>query len=109
MSVVLALVPVVLLLALLQLMDSFKLVRHTTVAATIMAGALAAFGCLWLHDLIVASTDLRPTMFARYVAPITEEIAKAAFIVLLLWRNRIGFLVDAVVLGFAVGTGFALV
>jgi protease PrsW len=109
MSVVLALVPVLLLLGLLQLMDSFKLVRHTAVAGAIIAGAVAAFACLWLHDLIVAATEIRPALFARYVAPVTEEVAKAAFIVLLLWRNRVGFLVDAAVLGFAVGTGFALI
>lgn len=109
MSVVLALVPVLLLLALLQLMDSFKLVRHSAVAGAIMAGAVAAFASLWLHDLIVAATDVRPAVFSRYVAPVTEEVTKAAFIVMLLWRNRIGFLVDAAVLGFAVGTGFALV
>ena len=109
MSVVLSLVPVLLLLALLQLMDSFKLVRLTGVAAAIGAGAGAAFLCLSLHDLIVAMTEIGPAAFARYVAPLTEEIAKAAFIILLLWRNRVGFLVDAAVQGFAVGTGFALV
>ena len=109
MNVVVALVPVLLLLALLQLMDTFKLVRLTSVAVALVAGAIAALLCLTLHDAIVARTGIDPTVFARYVAPLTEEIAKAAFIVVLLWRNRVGFLVDAAVQGFAVGTGFALV
>jgi hypothetical protein len=38
-----------------------------------------------------------------------EEALKALWIVVLLRRGRIGFLVDAAILGFAVGTGFALV
>jgi len=43
------------------------------------------------------------------VAPVTEETAKAALIVYLIRRHRIGFPVDAAQLGFAIGTGFALV
>ena len=34
---------------------------------------------------------------------------KAAFIVVLIARRRVGFLVDAAVQGFAVGAGFAVV
>jgi RsiW-degrading membrane proteinase PrsW (M82 family) len=109
MNVVVALVPVLLLLALLQLMDSFKLVRLTSVAVALVAGAAAAVLCLSLHDVIVTAGGIDLTLFARYVAPLTEEISKAVFVGLLLWRNRVGFLVDAAVQGFAVGTGFALV
>ena len=109
MNVAVALLPVLLLLALLQLMDSFKLVRVRTVLMAIVAGAIAAAICLSLHDALFARTDIDARLFARYVAPISEEACKAAFIVLLIWRNRIGFLVDAAVQGFAVGAGFALV
>ena len=52
---------------------------------------------------------LESQTFSRYVAPFTEEIAKAGFIGLLIARGRVGFLVDAAVQGFAIGTGFALV
>ena len=109
MNVVIALVPTLLLLALLQLMDSFKLVRLRSVIVAIAAGALAAIVCLTLHDAINARWDIDPRVFSRYVAPFSEEACKAAFIALLLWRNRVGFLVDAAVQGFAVGAGFALV
>lgn len=109
MSIALALVPVLLLLALLQLMDSFKLVRLPAVLAAIAAGAGVALACLWLNDWLFGVLAAEARTFSRYVAPVTEELLKAAFIVGLLWRRRIGFLVDAAVLGFAVGTGFALV
>ena len=52
---------------------------------------------------------MTPTAFSRYVAPVTEETVKAAFILALIARRRVGFLVDAAVQGFAVGAGFALV
>ena len=109
MSILVALVPVLLLLLLLQLLDSFKLVRLGAVATAIAAGALAATGCLLFHDWMFAAFNPDINTFMRYVAPITEEAGKAVYIALLLWRSRIGFLVDAAVQGFAVGAGFALV
>jgi hypothetical protein len=48
-------------------------------------------------------------LLARYLAPPLEETLKALWIVFLLCRGRVGFLVDAAILGFAVGAGFALV
>src|SRR4029450_12099079 len=48
-------------------------------------------------------------LLTRYVAPVTEETAKALLIAVLISSARVGFLVDAAVQGFAVGTGFALV
>ena len=108
MNIAVALAPVLLLLVLLQLLDSFKLVPLRSVIVAIAAGAVAAVACLSLHDALLARVHIDPRPFARYVAPVTEELCKAAFIALLLWRNRVGFLVDAAVQGFAVGAGFAL-
>jgi hypothetical protein len=45
----------------------------------------------------------------RYVAPPIEETLKAAWVAWLIARRRVGFMVDAAIVGFAVGTGFALV
>jgi RsiW-degrading membrane proteinase PrsW (M82 family) len=50
---------------------------------------------------------LRP--FSRYVVLLVEESLKVLWVVALLRRGRIGFLVDGAILGFAVGAGFALV
>jgi hypothetical protein len=47
--------------------------------------------------------------FSRYVAPCSEEALKALYVAYLVRRRRVGFLVDAAILGFAVGAGFALV
>ena len=104
-----ALLPALLFLATLLLIDSFKLVRPATVGAAVLYGALAASACAALHEWMLGAISISLPTFTRYVAPLTEEAAKALFIAFLLWRRRIGFLVDAAVLGFAVGTGFAIV
>ena len=49
------------------------------------------------------------TLFSRDLSPIVEETLKGLVIVGLIRAHRIGFLVDAAIFGFAVGTGFALV
>jgi hypothetical protein len=47
------------------------------------------------------------TRYSWYVAPVVEETLKAAFLVSLLRRNKVGFVVDAAIHGFSIGTGFA--
>jgi RsiW-degrading membrane proteinase PrsW (M82 family) len=49
------------------------------------------------------------TRYSVFVAPVVEEILKAIYIVWLLRRNKVGFVVDAATYGFAVGTGFAFI
>ena len=105
----LALVPVLAFLGVLVLMDSFKLVPIRSVVRLILAGALAAFVGARLHGLILDSALISDVTLSRYLAPVTEELLKALPLVFLLARKRIGFLVDAAILGFAVGAGFALV
>lgn len=108
-NVAAALLPVVVFLAILFLMDSFKLVRIGTVAMAVGAGVASAFVATALYAPIADGAGITPAAFSRYVAPVTEETLKAVFIVILLKRGRVGFLVDGAILGFAVGTGFALV
>ena len=104
----LGLAPVACFLATLVLLDSYKLVRLPLVVGTVAAG-LAMSGVSYLvADALLRSVSFEGATFTRYVAPLTEELLKAAVILALIRGNRIGFLVDAAILGFAVGTGFAL-
>lgn len=104
-----ALVPVVAFLSVLVLMDSFKLVPLRTVVRLIAAGGLAAFAGTRLHGALLDAGLVSEAALSRWVAPVTEELLKALPVAWLLARRRIGFLVDAAILGFAVGAGFALV
>jgi len=104
-----ALVPVVVFLAILVLMDSFKLVPFRAVIVAVLAGAAVALVTLVFHAWLIAATGLSARILSRYVAPLTEETLKALYVVLVLRRRRVSFLVDTALVGFAVGSGFALV
>ncbi len=105
----LALLPALVFLGVLVFMDSFKLVPLRTVVRAIAFGGLAAVACALVNEALFDFTEMERSVFSRYVAPIVEELAKAAWIAFLIRRQRVGFLVDAAILGFGVGTGFALV
>ena len=109
MSAPAAILPVIVFLATLYLMDSFKLVPVRDVVLTLAGGAASALVVLWVHASVLPLDGVSPELISRYVAPVTEEAAKALLVVLLISTGRVGFLVDAAVLGFAVGAGFAVV
>jgi RsiW-degrading membrane proteinase PrsW (M82 family) len=109
MNVIIALTPVLIFLALLQLMDSFKLVSLSSVLKLLCGGAAIAVAGLAVHAWIIDETAIAHATLTRYVAPATEEFLKASLIAVLMWRGRVGFLVDAAVQGFAIGAGFAVV
>jgi RsiW-degrading membrane proteinase PrsW (M82 family) len=100
--------PVVLFLGALILMDSYKLVSWKSVAAALAAGAGSALVSLLLNRVLLEA-GLDEMVLRRSVAPVIEESIKAIYVVTLIRSARVGFLVDAAILGFAVGTGFALV
>lgn len=104
-----ALVPVLLFLALLWFMDSFRLVRRGAILAAMGYGCAAALVAAALNGWLAASGLAPAGVISRYVAPVLEESLKAAFIIALIRTRRVGFHVDAALQGFAVGTGFALV
>jgi RsiW-degrading membrane proteinase PrsW (M82 family) len=108
-NVALALLPVLLFLGLLVFVDSFKLVSVRSVVVALLAGAAAAVAGAQLNGWIIDATGVRTVHHSRYAAPLVEEALKAVWVVVLLRRGRVGFLVDAAILGFAVGAGFALV
>lgn len=104
-----SLLPVLAFLALLFAMDSFKLVRPTALVTSLGAGAAAAALALVVNTHLIDSYGLDPAGVRRHTAPLVEEILKSAYLIVLLRRNRIGFMVDGVIHGFAIGAGFALV
>ncbi len=104
-----ALLPVLLFLVSLIVLDSYKLVRPVWIGASIVFGGLAAGLSFFLNDAAMLRLELEPEQYTRYGAPVIEELVKALFLVYLIRGHRVGFLVDAAILGFAIGTGFAIV
>jgi RsiW-degrading membrane proteinase PrsW (M82 family) len=105
----LGLLPVLAFLGALILLDGYKLVRLSSVLRLLVAGGVAAGIGLLANGLLIDLFDFERQTLVRYVAPVVEELLKAAAVVWVIWRRRVGFLVDAAILGFAVGAGFAAV
>jgi RsiW-degrading membrane proteinase PrsW (M82 family) len=104
----LGLLPVCCFLAALVYLDSYKLVPIRRVLAVIALGCLTAALSYPFSLVGLELIGLEFTAYTRYMAPAIEEALKAAIVIILLRQNRIGFLVDAAILGFAVGAGFAI-
>jgi RsiW-degrading membrane proteinase PrsW (M82 family) len=108
-GVAIGIVPVFLFLGALVVIDSYKLVALRAILLAIIAGMLAALVSYAVNGFLQPGLTLDFRNYSRYVAPIVEETLKALFVVYLLRGNKIGFVVDAAIQGFAIGTGFALV
>lgn len=108
-AAIVALLPVTAFLLLLFLFDSFKLVPRLMLIRALSTGAASALLAFVVHTWLFGLTGLDTRTFARDVAPFTEETLKAACLLYPLRRGQLGFLVDAAIVGFGVGAGFALV
>jgi RsiW-degrading membrane proteinase PrsW (M82 family) len=107
-NLLVALSPVLVFLFVLEHLDSFKLVKRTRVLTMVVAGAALA-GVAWLvNGFVIARLHMELADYSRFVAPVVEEVLKASALAYLFLRNRIGFRVDAAILGFAIGTGFSI-
>jgi len=103
------LLPVLIFLAALVFMDSYKLVRLRLVLWVIALGGVCAVTSYFINSWLLHWSELPMSSFTRYVSPLVEETLKGLVMVYLFRSSRIGFLVDAAILGFAVGAGFAFV
>ena len=106
-SLALALLPVLAFLLALVLLDSYKLLPWDRVVRQLVLGAVAAIASIGVNRLALGATGLEAATFARYLAPVVEELLKGSIVIALLFARRFGFLVDAAICGFAVGAGFA--
>src|SRR5580700_5800387 len=109
----LALLPVLMFLAALRVLDSYKLVSLRTVGAALAAGAVSAAVCYGINTIIFRQLHEHPDryidLYIHFGAPVVEELAKAAFWIFLIATARVAFMVDSAICGFAIGAGFALV
>lgn len=108
-SLIVGFLPVLLFLGALILLDSYKLLGRRAVLQAIGVGCLAAGAALLVNHAALDGLRLDPLVLRRYFSPPVEELLKAGFVVFLIRAHRVGFMVDAGIQGFAVGTGFALV
>jgi RsiW-degrading membrane proteinase PrsW (M82 family) len=104
----LSILPVILFLFALELIDTYKLLALRRVLRSVAVGCGVAIVCYGINTAIYKLGMFSPALWARSGAPVIEEIAKAFYIAWLLRSNRVGFMVDTAISGFAVGAGFAV-
>ncbi len=75
----------------------------------ILFGCIAAAASFCIEYLIEITFHIHVTTLSIYIAPPIEELFKAAIVIILFYKKRIGFLVDAAIIGFAVGAGFSFI
>ncbi|MDD2559573.1 MAG: PrsW family glutamic-type intramembrane protease [Bacteroidales bacterium] len=109
MNILISTLPVFLFLLFLFLLDSFKLVNKLWLLIAVLWGVFSAGLAYLLNTYLIEITDLDFDQYARYLAPIPEEIIKSLFVFWLILGKKAGFMIDAAIYGFAVGAGFALI
>jgi protease PrsW len=105
----LALVPVLVLLAVFVWLDAFELMSLREIALLLILGGLAAIAVYPVSGRLIDTLPIGFSGYSRFVAPWLEEAVKAIAIIGLFWFNRIGYKLDAVISGFAIGAGFSVV
>ena len=104
-----ALLPVLVLTATFIWLDVFKLMSLWETMGLLLLGGIAAAASYPLSGAFLDSLPIGFNNYSRFVAPWIEEAVKAIVIISLFRFNRIGFKLDAVISGFAVGAGFSVV
>ncbi len=104
-----ALVPVLVLLAVFIWLDAFELMSLREILLLLLLGGLAAIAVYPASGRLIDTLPLGFSGYSRFVAPWLEEAVKAIVMIGLFWFNRIGYKLDAVISGFAIGAGFSVV
>jgi RsiW-degrading membrane proteinase PrsW (M82 family) len=105
----LALVPVLVLLAIFVWLDAFKLMRFREVLALLVLGGFCAVAVYPVSGRLIDTLPIGFSNYSRFVAPWIEEAVKALVMIGLFRFNRIGYKLDAVISGFAIGAGFSVI
>ena len=105
---VVAFAPVLILLAVSQWLDAFDLVSFRSLALLLVGGGVLAIVSYGINGRFLDTFPMGYSPFSRFISPFIEEGLKCALIFVLFLRNRIGFAIDAAIVGLAVGAGFSV-
>lgn len=105
----LALIPVLVLLAVFDWLDAFELVNFREISVLLFLGGIAALLSWPVSGRLLDTLPIGFSFYSRFMAPWIEEFIKGLAIVALFKMNRIGYKLDAVIAGFAIGAGFSVV
>ena len=105
-AVSLSLLPVIAFLCTLHALDTYKLLTLRRILTAIAAGIGAALLTLPVNAFMFRWLG---AALGEWLGPVVEELLKAIFPLWCIRSNRVGFPVDAGIIGFASGAGFSLI
>jgi RsiW-degrading membrane proteinase PrsW (M82 family) len=104
-----ALVPVLIMLGVFIWLDAFKLMNLKEILVLLLLGGGCAIAAYPVSGRLIDVLPIGFSNYSRFVAPWIEEAIKAIVMIALFRFNRIGYKLDAVISGFAIGAGFSVV
>lgn len=104
-----AVLPVIASLVVFLHLDTHRLIGHHLLGKVFITGGILALSSYFLNGFMMDFTQVEFTTYSQNLAPFFEETLKALVIVWLFRTDRIGFQIDAAILGFTVGAGFSFI
>lgn len=104
-----ALMPVLVMLVVFVWLDAFALMSPKESLLLLALGAVGALLAWPISGRLLDALPIGFSLYSRFVAPWIEEAIKAVIMIILFRMNRVGYKLDAVISGFAVGAGFSVV
>ena len=97
------------LLAVFVWLDAFELMSLKEISVLLLLGGIGALAAWPVSGRLLDTLPIGFSLYSRFVAPWIEEAIKALIMIALFRMNRIGYKLDAVISGFAIGAGFSVV
>ncbi len=107
MSIAVSLFPVIIFLLVLNSLDTFKLLKPTVIASAMLWGFISALLAYEINGYFFSIID--PRLVSGFTAPLVEETLKFGIVAFMFYKNKLGFLSDALIIGFASGAGFSII
>jgi protease PrsW len=108
MKIAVSLIPVFLFLIFFIFLDCYKLVNKKLLFLCLGWGVVSAAVAFFLNTALITRLHIEFSHYSEFIAPFPEEILKMSFLLLIIRLNKVGFMIDGAIYGFAIGCGFAL-
>ena len=107
-KITVSLIPVFLFLILLLYLDSFRLVNQKILMLCIAWGIISALLSFVINTFLIRYFSMNFDTYSGFIAPLVEEFLKIFILLVLIRKNKIGFMIDAAIYGFAIGSAFSV-
>ncbi len=107
MQIAVSLLPVVIFLIVLNSLDSFKLLKFPVILSAMLWGFFSALLAYLINNYFFSI--LNPDIVSGVTAPFVEEALKFSIVAFMFYKNKLAFLSDSLIIGFAAGAGFSII